>query len=274
MKHVVCKARTTHCRIWVSPINGDHALPSIEVQGQVPVVRQVSEEGVMVANNRDKDTPICSSTQSVRGSVTHLNFNLKHMYKKQTNMNTSVIPKHIYKIKKTWINCSSTQKQSNQNNNVASLQPKPWNNLDHRWVHRWAILLYIIYATLNMSVCVWGGGTLNCVCVHMHVCVWGGHFKYVFKYVCVHTWVCVHACVYVCAHVHVCVHPVFFLSFSCFCFEHFIIPCRKFGWPYLGKATAATKAVLPIPASVHIVFSCVQTNVCLPVFGIVNMHSC
>ena len=198
MKHVVCKARTTHCRIWVSPINGDHALPSIEVQGEVPVVRQVSEEGVMVANNCDKDTPICSSTQSVRGSVTHLNFNLKHTYKKQTNMNTSGIPKHIYKIKKTWINCSSTQKQTNQNNNVASLQPKPWNNLDHRWVHGWAILLSIIYVTLNMSVCVGGGGgTLNCVCVHMHVCVWGGTLS-----MCSSMCVCV--CVCVCAHVSVC----------------------------------------------------------------------
>ena len=28
-----------------------------------------------------------------------------------------------------------------------------------------------------------------------------------------------------------------------------IIPCAKFGWPYLGNATAATRAALPIPTS-------------------------
>ena len=39
-------------------------------------------------------------------------------------------------------------------------------------------------------------------------------------------------------------------------FNVFIIPFRKFGPPYLGKATAATRAAPPSPTSVCWVFSC------------------
>ena len=43
---------------------------------------------------------------------------------------------------------------------------------------------------------------------------------------------------------------------------------------YLGKATAAARAALPIPKSAAI-FSCVQTKVWLPVPGVVNRaHRC
>ena len=41
----------------------------------------------------------------------------------------------------------------------------------------------------------------------------------------------------------------FFLSTS-------LIPCRKFGLPYLGKATAAARAALPIPNSACSIFVC------------------
>ena len=40
-----------------------------------------------------------------------------------------------------------------------------------------------------------------------------------------------------------------------FRFEHFIIPFGKFGPPYLGKATAASRAALPNPTSACWVFS-------------------
>ena len=78
--------------------------------------------------------------------------------------------------------------------------------------------------------------------------------------VCVRTRECVcFACMYVCVRVHVCIHPYgwVFFSFSCFCFEHFIIPCRTFGWPYLGKAEAATKSSATDSCQcVHSIFVC------------------
>ena len=110
----------------------------------------------------------------------------------------------------------------------------------------------------------------------------GGHFKYVCKYVC--KCVCVRtrecfffACMYVCVRVHVCIHPYgweFFLSLV------FVLSTSLSLAGHLGGLTwvrlkQPQKAVLPIPASVCIVFSCVQTNACLPVFGIVNnVHRC
>ena len=42
---------------------------------------------------------------------------------------------------------------------------------------------------------------------------------------------------------------VLFLLWGCF-FNVSLIPCRKFGLLYLGKATTAARAVLPIPTSV------------------------
>ena len=39
---------------------------------------------------------------------------------------------------------------------------------------------------------------------------------------------------------------VYFFNFHCI---HFVIPFRKFGPPYLGKATAAARAALPNPTS-------------------------
>ena len=35
-----------------------------------------------------------------------------------------------------------------------------------------------------------------------------------------------------------------------------LIPCGKFGWPYLGKATTAARAALPIPNSACGIFVC------------------
>ena len=52
-------------------------------------------------------------------------------------------------------------------------------------------------------------------------------------------------------------------SLFCFCFytSYLILPCKKFGSPYLGKAsTAAARAALPIHTSVCVYFrQCVQT---------------
>ena len=90
--------------------------------------------------------------------------------------------------------------------------------------------------------------------------------------------------------------------------KYFFVPCGKFGSPYLGKvqqpreqlypfslclsvslspqvllcpvreirvalpgeSTAAARVALPIPISVFAVFSCVQTMIWLPVFGILK----
>ena len=41
----------------------------------------------------------------------------------------------------------------------------------------------------------------------------------------------------------------------------------------MGKATAAARAVLPIPVSVHSIFVWTPKNVWLPVFGIFNVHT-
>ena len=53
-------------------------------------------------------------------------------------------------------------------------------------------------------------------------------------------------------------------------FQYFFVPCRKFGLPYLGKAQKPQEQRYPF-LSVCVVFSCVQTMVWLPVFGIFNM---
>ena len=52
--------------------------------------------------------------------------------------------------------------------------------------------------------------------------------------------------------------------------EYFIVPCGKFGSPYLGKAHQLQEQCYPV-LSVCAVFPCVQTRVWLPVSGIVNM---
>ena len=67
----------SHRRIWVSSLNSDHSLSDTQANAKVPVVGQVYEVGVIVAYDSDDDTPICSGTQGIRGSVTHSNLNLK-----------------------------------------------------------------------------------------------------------------------------------------------------------------------------------------------------
>ena len=64
---------------------------------------------------------------------------------------------------------------------------------------------------------------------------------------------------------------ILLLCFCCCCFVLItsFLPCGKFGLPYLGKATAATRAALPIPIGMS-VFLCVQT---MPVWGIFNMRA-
>ena len=54
-----------------------------------------------------------------------------------------------------------------------------------------------------------------------------------------------------------------FVVVVCFVFNTLLIHCWKFGSPYLGKATAAARAVLPIPTSVCSIFVCVRTAVWL-----------
>ena len=44
---------------------------------------------------------------------------------------------------------------------------------------------------------------------------------------------------------------------------HFIYPLRKFGWPYLGKATAAARAALPFPNSAYGIFVCPDKGMAL-----------
>ena len=58
-------------------------------------------------------------------------------------------------------------------------------------------------------------------------------------------------------------------SFKYFNF-YFFVPCGKFGSPYLGKAQQPQEQLYPF-LSVCAVFSCVQTMVWLPVFGIFNV---
>ena len=64
---------------------------------------------------------------------------------------------------------------------------------------------------------------------------------------------------------------ILLLCFCCCCFvlNTSLFPCGKFGLPYPGKATAATRAALPIPISMS-VFLCVQI---MPVWGIFNMRA-
>ena len=56
-----------------------------------------------------------------------------------------------------------------------------------------------------------------------------------------------------------------FVCYNCcqifFLLERFIIPCGKFGSPYLNKATAAARAVLSITISVCVEFCHVQTMI-------------
>ena len=48
------------------------------------------------------------------------------------------------------------------------------------------------------------------------------------------------------------------LGITAVCFSPSLTLCRKFGSPYISKTTAATRAALPIPASVSSIFSCVS----------------
>ena len=50
----------------------------------------------------------------------------------------------------------------------------------------------------------------------------------------------------------------------------FLNPCENIGWPYLGKATAAARAALPIPIGVCSVFVC-PDSVWLALLGILNL---
>ena len=60
--------------------------------------------------------------------------------------------------------------------------------------------------------------------------------------------------------------------FFFFFFLSFIITCRKFGFPYLGRAQQPQVQHYPFP-SVRAVFSCVQAMVWLTVFAIFNLHT-
>ena len=44
-------------------------------------------------------------------------------------------------------------------------------------------------------------------------------------------------------------------------YKNIKIPCGKFGSPYLGKATAAARAVVPIPTGVCSIFECPNSGV-------------
>ena len=73
-----------------------------------------------------------------------------------------------------------------------------------------------------------------------------------------------------------CSSPFFFSFFSLF-FKNFIIPCGKFRSPYLGKATVAAGALLPIPDSCqYVLYVCgyIQTMVWLPVHPYTDAYSC
>ena len=52
----------------------------------------------------------------------------------------------------------------------------------------------------------------------------------------------------------------------------FIVPCGKFGSPYLGMEQQPQEQRYPF-LSVCVVFWCVQTVVWLPVFGIFNVRT-
>ena len=58
------------------------------------------------------------------------------------------------------------------------------------------------------------------------------------------------------SHNHSMIHRQFYFILFLFYFIHFMIPFRKFGPPYLGKATAAARAMPPSPTSACCVFSC------------------
>ena len=62
-------------------------------------------------------------------------------------------------------------------------------------------------------------------------------------------------------------------SFTMILFQYFIVPCRTFGSPNLGKAQQLQEQCYPF-LSVCVVFSCVQTMVWLLMFGIFNMRRC
>ena len=55
------------------------------------------------------------------------------------------------------------------------------------------------------------------------------------------------------------------------CLFYFIVPCGKFGSPYLGKGQQPQEQRYPF-LSVCAVFSCVQTTVWLPVSGIFSVR--
>ena len=58
-----------------------------------------------------------------------------------------------------------------------------------------------------------------------------------------------------------------------FFFNTSIIAHGKFRSPYLGKATAVAKAMLPIPTCVCSTFICIPTVVWLPILGIFNVYT-
>ena len=55
-----------------------------------------------------------------------------------------------------------------------------------------------------------------------------------------------------------------------FVFYYFCVPCGKFELPYLGKVQQLQEQHYPF-LPVCVIFSCVQTMVWLPVFGILNV---
>ena len=65
---------------------------------------------------------------------------------------------------------------------------------------------------------------------------------------------------------------VFLLLFVLFCSARHLSFVGKFASPYLGKATAAARAALPLPSK-RAVFSCVKTKVWLLMLGVLNKHT-
>ena len=75
-------------------------------------------------------------------------------------------------------------------------------------------------------------------------------------------------------HTHTISIHLLYTSRVFFIFKYFFVPCGKFRSPYLGKAQQPQEQHYPF-LLVYVVFPCVQTMVCLPVFGIFKcVHRC
>ena len=59
-----------------------------------------------------------------------------------------------------------------------------------------------------------------------------------------------------------------------FSFSTSLTPCRKFGLPYLGKATATARAALPIANSACGSFVCPNKGVAASAWDLKRAHRC